>query len=134
MKNKELRRTHFETAYVHHDLDAAAKFISDDYRLHGPFRTSSQKGPGAFKEAQGDYLRAMRDHSATIDDQFAEGDKVVTRWTATGCQTKDMPGIPDKGKCFKIDGITISRVSEGKIAEEWTEWDTADFARQLGAD
>jgi steroid delta-isomerase-like uncharacterized protein len=134
MNNKELIRKHFETAFVHNDLDTASKFVSDDYRLHGPFRTGSQTGPGAFKEAQGVYLRAMRDHSATIDDQIAEGDRVVTRWTASGCQTRDLPGIPDKGKCFKVGGITISRVSDGKIAEEWIEWDTADFARQLGAD
>jgi steroid delta-isomerase-like uncharacterized protein len=134
MNNKELIRKHFEKAFVRNDLDAAAKFISDDYRIHGPFQTGSQTGPGAFKEAQGRYLRAMRDHAATIDDQIAEGDKVVTRWTATGCQTRDMPGIPDKGKCFKVGGITISRVSDGKIAEEWIEWDTADFAKQLGAD
>jgi predicted ester cyclase len=76
----------------------------------------------------------MRDHVAHIDDQIAEGDKVVTRWTASGCQIKDLPGIPDKGKCFKIGGITIDRVSDGKIVEEWVNWDTADFARQLGAD
>jgi steroid delta-isomerase-like uncharacterized protein len=132
MNNKELIRTHFEKAFVHNDLDAAAKFISDDYRIHGPFRTGSQRGAAAFKEAQGDYMHAMRDHSATIDDQIVEGDKVVTRWTASGCQTGDMPGIPNKGKCFKVGGITISRVSDGKIAEEWIEWDTADFARQLG--
>jgi steroid delta-isomerase-like uncharacterized protein len=133
MNNKELVSTYFERAFVKHDLDAAAKLVSDDYSIHGPFQTGSQKGPSAFKGAHSLYLRAMRDHTAKIDDQIAEGDKVVTRWTASGCQIKDLPGIPDKGKCFKIGGVTIYRVSDGKIAEEWGNWDTADFARQLGA-
>lgn len=134
MNNKELIRAYFQRAFVEHDLDTAAQLGSKDYRLHGPMQTESSTGPGAFKEGHGLYLRAMRDHVAAIDDQIAEGDKVVTRWTASGCQIKDLPGIPDKGKCFEIGGITIHRVSDGKIAEEWVNWDTADFARQLGAD
>ena len=86
MDNKELIRTYFERAFVKHDLDAAAQLVSEDYRLHGPMRADSLHGPGAFKEGHGLFLRAMRDHVAHIDDQIAEGDKVVTRWTASGCQ------------------------------------------------
>jgi steroid delta-isomerase-like uncharacterized protein len=133
MNNKELVRTYFERAFVKHDLDAAAKLVSDDYRIHGPYQTGSQTGPGASKVAHGRYLRAWRDHKAKIEDQIAEGDKVVTRWTASGCQIGDLPGIPHKGKCFKIEGVYIYRVSGGKIAEEWGSWDTADFARQCGS-
>lgn len=131
--NKELVRTYFERAFVQNDLDAAAELISDDYCLHDPTRPGFRGGVDAFKEAQGVYLRAIRDHSLTIDDQIAEGDRVVTRWTASGCQTKDLPGIPDKGACFKIGGITISRVSNGKIVEEWQDWDDKGLARQLGS-
>jgi predicted ester cyclase len=90
-------------------------------------------GVGAYKEAQGRYLKAIRDHRAIIDDLIAEGDRVVTRWTATGVQNADLPGIPDKGGCFKITGITISRVSNGKITEEWQDWDALGLAKQLGA-
>jgi steroid delta-isomerase-like uncharacterized protein len=131
--NKELVRTYFERAFVQNDLDAAAELISDDYCLHDPTRPDFRGGVDAFKEAQGVYLRAIRNHSLTIDDQIAEGDRVVTRWTASGCQTKDLPGIPDKGACFKIGGITISRVSNGKIVEEWQDWDDKGLARQLGS-
>jgi steroid delta-isomerase-like uncharacterized protein len=133
MDNKQLVRTFFKKAFVQHDLDAAAEFISDNYCLHDPTRPDFRGGVDAFKEAQGVYLEAIHGHTATIDDQIAEGDRVVTRWTATGCQTKDLPGIPDKGECFKIGGITISRLSDGKIVEEWQDWDDRGLARQLGA-
>ncbi|MFZ5868700.1 MAG: ester cyclase [Thermodesulfobacteriota bacterium] len=132
-ENKELVRTFFERAFVQHDLDSAAELISDDYCLHDPARPDFRGGIDAFKEVQGVYLRAIRGHAATIDDQFAEGDRVVTRWTASGCQTDDLPGIPNKGGCFKIGGITISRVLDGKIVEEWQDWDTLGLARQLGS-
>ncbi len=131
--NKKLVRTFFERAFVRNDLDAAAELISDDYCLHDPTRPEFRGGIDAFKKAQEVYLRAIRDHSLIINDQIAEGDKVVTRWTASGCQEKDLPGIPDKGACFKIGGITISRVSNGKIVEEWQDWDAAGLAKQLGS-
>jgi steroid delta-isomerase-like uncharacterized protein len=131
--NKQLVRAFFERAFVRHDLDAAAELISDDYCLHDPTRPDFRGGVNAFKEAQEVYLQAIRGHSLTIDDQIAEDDRVVTRWTASGCQMKDLPGIPDKGACFKIGGITISRVSNGKIVEEWQDWDDKGLARQLGS-
>ncbi|MBI5572100.1 MAG: ester cyclase [Desulfomonile tiedjei] len=133
MDNKELVRTYFERAFVRNDLDQAAELIDENYCLHDPTRPGFRGGVAAFKEAQRVYLEAIRGHSLTIDDQIAEGDRVVTRWTATGCQSKDLPGIPNKGGCFKIGGITISRVSGGKIVEEWQDWDSPGLARQLGS-
>jgi len=132
-ENKQLVRTYFERAFVQHDLDSAAELISKDYCLHDPTRPAFRGGIEGFKAAHEVYLQAVRDHSLTINDQFGEGDRVVTRWTATGCQAKDLPGIPDKGACFKIGGITISRVSDGKIVEEWQDWDVGGLARQLGS-
>jgi hypothetical protein len=74
-------------------------------------------GVDAFKEMMSECMEGSRDESFVIDDIIAESDRVVTRWTASGCQTKDLPGIPNQGKCFKIGGISISRVSDGKISE-----------------
>ena len=122
-----------EKAFVHTDLDAAAEMIGENYCLHDPLRPDFAGGRDAFKKAHRAYIQGVRDHSFTINDQIAEGDKVVTRWTVTGCQSKDLPGIPFKGGCFKVGGITISRVFDGKIAEEWQDCDTMGLARQLGS-
>jgi steroid delta-isomerase-like uncharacterized protein len=131
--NKELVRTFLEKAFVRHDLDSAADLISEDYCLHDPTRPSFSGGRESFKAVHKVYLQSIRDHSFTINYQMAEGDRVATRWTVTGCQEKDLPGIASKGKCFKIGGITISRVSDGKIVEEWQDWDNLGLARQLGS-
>ncbi len=58
---------------------------------------------------------------------------MVTRWTFSGCQKKDLPGIPSKGKCFNVSGISISRVADGKIAEEWVSMDALGMKQQLGS-
>jgi steroid delta-isomerase-like uncharacterized protein len=131
--NKKLVRSFFEKAFVQHDLEAAAEFLTHDYCLHDPTRPDFTGGIEAFKEAQGMYLEAISNHHLTINDQIAEGDRVVTRWQVTGAQSKDLPGIPNRGKSFKIGGITISRVSDGHIAEEWQDWDDAGLRQQLSA-
>jgi steroid delta-isomerase-like uncharacterized protein len=132
MDNKELVRMFHEKALVQHDPDGAAALISDNYCLHDPAMPDFAGGREAFKKMCNAGLEGMRDFSIAIKDQIADGDRVATRWTMSGCQTKDFPGIPNKGKCFKVGGITISRVADGKIAEEWVDWDDQGFAKQLG--
>lgn len=67
----------------------------------------------------------------TIDDQIAEGDRVATRWTFRGTDTGAFPPHA-AGAAVTIAGITISRLHDGKIVEEWAEWDAAGLQRQRG--
>ena len=131
--NKQLVRRYLETAFAQKDLDGASEMISANYCLHDPLRPNFAGGRDAFKNAHKAYIKGVRDRSFTINDQIAEGDKVVTRWTVEGCQSRDLPGIPSKGQCFKVGGITISRLADGQIVEEWQDWDGMGLARQLGS-
>ena len=130
--SKELVRSWFEKSCVLHDLDAAPEMITEDYVTHNPNEPDFPGGREAFKKMCGGYREAIRDTSCTIEDQIAEGDRVVTRWKVSGCQTKDLPGIPSKGGCFNMSGITITRVADGKIAETWVNMDALGMRQQLG--
>ncbi len=134
MDNKELVRSYFEKGCLQHDAEGAAELVSEDYILHDPSDPDFAGGREGFRRRAQSCGQGMRDTSCIIDDQFAEGDRVATRWTVSGCQTKDLPGIPNKGRCFKMSGITISRVANGKIAEEWMTVDALGMRQQLGAD
>lgn len=131
--NKELVRLAFEKGCVQGNIEAASEYVSEDYMLHDPTAPDFPGGRQAHKEMCGGFFDAIRDHSCSIEDQVAEDDRVVTRWTFSGCQTKDLPGIPSKGACFNVSGITISRVADGKIAEEWVSMDTLGMKQQLGS-
>lgn len=131
--NKELVRSWFEKACVQHDLDAASELISEDYVMHNPMAPDFPGGREAFKKLCGGNSEAIRDSSCRIEDQIAEGDRVATRWTVSGCQIKDLPGIPSKGGCFNMSGITISRVANGKVVEEWVSMDALGMRQQLGS-
>ncbi len=130
--NRTLVRSRIEKGCNQHDLDAAYELVNEDYILHDPAMPDSQ-GREAHKEMCKGFADAMRDSHCTIEDQVAEGDKVVTRWTFSACQTKDLPELPSKGKCFKVDGITISRIADGKVAEEWVNMDALGMRQQLGS-
>jgi steroid delta-isomerase-like uncharacterized protein len=69
----------------------------------------------------------------TIEDEIAEGDRVVTRWSARGTHEGEFFGIPATGKQATVTGVTIDRIIDGRIAESWTNWDTLGLLQQLGA-
>ena len=85
------------------------------------------------KESAGGYRSAFPDLVMTVDQSFAEGDLVATRWTARGTHEGELFGIAATGKQATVTGITIDRYEDGLIAESWTNWDTLGLLQQLGA-
>ena len=78
------------------------------------------------------YFSAFPDLHLTIEDQIAEGDKVVTRWTARGTHQGPFMGIPPTGKRAVVTGIAIDRFANGKFVENWNNGDDLGLLQQLG--
>ncbi len=92
------------------------------------------QGPGAegYKQAVQMTRAAFPDLHLTIDDMIAEGDQVVTRWTARGTHQGALLGIPPTGKPVTITGIDILRIANGKVVERWAEDNGLALMQQLG--
>src|SRR5438876_9663822 len=67
-----------------------------------------------------------------IEDQIAEGDKVVTRLTSFGKHEGDLPGAPRTDNEMKMTSITIHRIENGKLVEKWSEKDMISLLQQIG--
>lgn len=67
-----------------------------------------------------------------IEEQFAEGDKVVTRLRSMGKHEGDLPGAPRTGNDLNMTSITIHRIENGKLVEKWSEKDVLGFLQQIG--
>lgn len=67
-----------------------------------------------------------------IEEQTAEGDKVVTRLRSYGKHEGDLPGAPRTGHDLKMTSITIHRIANGKLVEKWAEKDVMGFLQQIG--
>ena len=131
--NKALLQRFFQEIYNEGDLHAADAIVAIDYCNHNPApgEAPGREGLKAFVA----YLRrAFADLHITLEDQIAEGDKVVTRFTISGCQQGEFAGIPPSGKFAKVTAIGIHRVVNGQIQESWLNWDALGLMRQLGGE
>ena len=64
---------------------------------------------------------------------FADGDKLITRWTCSGGFVGEMFGIKGTGQPVSFTGIKNMTVRDGRIVEAWVERDALGLARQVGA-
>jgi predicted ester cyclase len=77
---------------------------------------------------------AFPDLEVTVEDQIAEGDKVVSRIKAQGTHKGEFMGIGPTGKRITATGIDIVRIGpDGKIVERWGVQDNLSLLQQIGA-
>ena len=128
--NKALERRVFEEVLNKGNLALVDELFSPDNVVHTS--TGPVHGSEGFKQFVNMYLSAFPDLQFTIEDMVAEGDKVVTRYTARGTHRGDLQGIPPTGKPATVTGIVISRYEGGKSVEGWLEFDALGMMQQLG--
>jgi len=117
-KNKALTRWWWEEVWVKGNVAATDEFMAPNYVDH-PNLPGLPPGPEGMKQALTYYHSASPELQATIDDIFAEGDRVALRWSARGTHLGEWLDVPPTGHHFTMSGITIYRLAEGKAVEGW---------------
>ena len=128
-ENKALDRRFAEEVWNRGNLAVVDELMSADFDGHDPTMPAGREG---FKQFVLMYRSAFPDIHITIEDQIAEGDKVVSRWTARGTHQGELMGIPPTGKQATVTGINIERFANGKFIEEWSNFDALGLLQQLG--
>ena len=131
--NKALARRLIDEAFNAGRLDVIDELFASGFVGHDPSLPEEVRGPAGVKEVIAGYRAAFPDIQVTIEDQIADGDRVVTRWRATGTHKGELMGMPATGKQATVTGITIDLIADGRIAESWDNWDTLGLMQQLGA-
>ena len=130
-ENKALVRGFLES-FPNGDIDACKAMMADDQIFHfpladGPMDRDNHAGAmGVFKEA-------IPDLKFEIHDQVAEGDKVVSRFSATKTFTNEFQGLTASDGPIEFSGVNIAQFKDGKIIEEWDSFDTMAVMSELGA-
>lgn len=78
------------------------------------------------------YLTGFSKIEFKINDVFGQGDKIVKHWTFKGVHTGVFFAIPATNKPVTVEGATLVKMREGKIAEEQDFFDNLEFMQQLG--
>jgi steroid delta-isomerase-like uncharacterized protein len=130
-ENEALVRRFFEEFCNERRAEVADEIIASDYVSHGP-QAPPAEGPEGVKARVGVYQESVHGHWR-VDELLCTGDRVVARWTGTGTHRGELMGIPPTGKSIEVDAISVFRIADGKIAEEWTVWDALGLLQQVGA-
>jgi steroid delta-isomerase-like uncharacterized protein len=130
-ENKAQDRRMWEEAFNQGKLAVADEVCAATFTDHDPH--STVRGPERAKQDIALYLRASPDIHFTIEDQIAEGDKVVTRLTVRGTHQGELMGLAATGRQFAVSGISIVRFAHGKVEEQWANFDMLGLLQQLGA-
>jgi len=131
-ENKALARRIIEEAWNQGNMDAVDELMASDYAGHHSLVPTQPPSRELYKQFIVRTRAAFPDMHATIEDQIAEGDLVVTRWSVQGTHQGTFRGHSPTGKGMIVTGIIIERFVNGKAVEGWMEMDTLGQMQQLG--
>jgi predicted ester cyclase len=129
-QNKAIARRWAEELWGKGDVTIIDEIVSPALMVNGAPQTLEELKQGVRNlHATTSNLRIR------VEEQVAEGDKVVNRLHGEGTYRGGDPALPDAaiGKYATIDGVDIFRIVNGKIVEQWNLLDTLSWLQQLGA-
>jgi predicted ester cyclase len=132
-ENKAVARRVVEELFNHDgNLDAADELFTSEY-VGYVAGFEDLHGAEAVKHFAATERQAIPDLKNTIEEQVAEGEKVVTRYRAQGTHSGETEAFgPPTHNQIDITGMVIDRVVGGKIVESWIVYDALGMMQQLG--
>jgi serine phosphatase RsbU (regulator of sigma subunit) len=129
-ENKAVFRRYIEEVQNKGNLQVADE-IFGHYISHQSDGSTLERGPEDVKRFTEEYRSAFPDWRISIDEQIAEGDKVVNRVTLRGTHQRQFRDMAPTGKEVELKAVTIFRFSEeGKVVETWDFFDQLRLMRQ----
>lgn len=129
--NKALIRRWFE-AMDTGNLEIIYELLPEDYIDHNPPLPDLPGGREGIVQAVNALRHGFPDAVHTIEDQMAEGDKVMTRVRVRGTFLGEILGFEPTGKVVEVRGIAVHRIANGMLVEHWAHMDMTGFVEQLG--
>jgi steroid delta-isomerase-like uncharacterized protein len=129
--NLKITRQMFD-AWNGHDPDRLLKLVDEKYVSESDTQPAAVVGRDATRQSMMGYLKAFPDLHFEVAQTVAEGDFVVTRWTATGTHRGDLKGMPPTNRRAVTNGCSVTQFKNGKAVHNWLYWDTGHLLKQLG--
>lgn len=130
--NKRLVHRFVDECWNGGNVAAIPHLIAAHCRHHDPVFPHMIAGVDSMQHHIERCRRAFPDLKFTIVDTIAEHSEVVVHWTANGTQRGEFLGMPPTNVNARIAGTSIYRIEEGRIVEQWSNWDLMSLIEQLG--
>lgn len=130
--NKKVVQRFVEECWNQGDLNKVSQYLTDQVRFHDPVFPNLGTGLQNIKNHIEACHKAFPDLRFTIDDTIAERNEVVLHWRANGTHRGPFLGMQPTNRKFNLEGTSIYRLENSKIAEEHANWNLATMMQQLG--
>jgi len=127
-QNKAIVRNYLNEIVNKGNMAAFDSYISEDVVFNNA-KGFKQQYPARMQTIR----RAFSDYELTIEDQIAEGEKVVTRVTFRGTHQGQFNGVAPTGRKVQWSGLAMDRIADGKVVEMWHVQNTTELLQQIGA-
>ena len=133
--NKAVARRYWDEGWGTGNVAILDEIFAPDTIVHSQERTAPTRGGGGTGITR--WRTAIPELRSTVEDIFAEGDKVIVRWTLRGThrgniEIPSVATIPPTGKQVSMAGMDIYYFKGGKIVEYWRHWSSLQLLQQLG--
>ena len=129
-RNKAVAMRVFDEIFNQGKFQVANEIYAPDFQNHGLRRSVDLRTD---QEAVHAEKKAFPDLRMSVQEMIAEGDKVAVLWTFQGTHTgSGYKGLPPTGTRVEVRGITIWRIVDGRIVEEWSSFsETGAYLRMF---
>lgn len=114
-ENKEIVRRWNEETYNERNLDVIDELAADDYINH-----NGDADRARYKALAAEMMAAYTDGGITLQEIVAQGDMVAVSWRMYGTHTGEFMGVPATGREEVYQGVSMYRIADGKIVEDWS--------------
>ena len=131
-ENKVAMRRIYEETWNRGNFEVLDEIVSPDYVSHLPTPPGAPSGREGLRWLIQMYRAAFPDIHVRVDDQIAEGDKVLTRITVKGTHQGQFMNIPPTNKAISVTALVVTHFKNGQNVEGWAELDRFGLMQQLG--
>jgi len=128
-RNKAVVRIVFDEILSKGRIAENESIYDPEFLNHGPTRDAGRAEDRAASEG---WRQAAPDLNVKILRVAAECDLVAVHWEGSGTNTGTGNGLPATGRSIRVWGMTFFRLRDGRIFEEWTQFDQYSMLKQLG--
>ena len=130
--NKEIARRFMDECWSQGKMDGMRELVSDKCTIHDPVFPSLAPGTESMQRHITMCRNGFPDLRFNIEDTIAERNEVVLHWTANGTHKGPFLGMEPTNRKASVSGTSIFRIDNGKIVEQWADWNLMSLMEQLG--
>jgi len=130
--HEEIVRRFTAEVYNEQQLDAIPRYVADSFVDHSPGGPPGPHGPDFVRSQAEQTFAGMPDTHFEILHLFSEGDMVAMHWRVRGTASSAFGGGGAEGRKIDVEGISLFRMEDGKIAESWDIVDRLTLFQQAG--